>query len=272
MKRNLLIVLCIAATLVLFSGCAPNFCDPRIQHVQEHSVLPFIDGVFILTPSDFDEDSRASIFLNEGLDEQYRARSSPVIYYRAEIPYSRAEEFLDIMNSFSPVLVSSVISEWRDDEPFEGLTFWNSLYSLQLLIPNQMFTLELEGYPEITFAMYVYETDECGLLHFGLLGRIPHAWSDLGYYSLYRITLDELGELIQFVESLEIRYGLVHVTYRHPLDIFISSIADRFNIPPLAALIGIIVCVVILLIAIPIIIHRARKKIAKRSTQEETDD
>ena len=53
--RKLSLIFYIAVAFVLLSGCnaAPDFCADA-EHVQEHSVLPYSDGVFVLTPYDFE--------------------------------------------------------------------------------------------------------------------------------------------------------------------------------------------------------------------------
>ncbi|MCL2408744.1 MAG: hypothetical protein FWC96_03920 [Oscillospiraceae bacterium] len=286
MKRKLLIVLCITVVFVLLSGCSggPDFCDPSIEHGQEHTVLPFNDGMFILTPYDF-ETRWASFVFSEGFEHRLYRGIYHHVQYRATISYSHATEFLNIMNNFSPVLVSSIVTEGRDDSPFEELTYDNYLYFFLLNhIPNRTFTLEPETYPDFCVHMRAYQTDEYGLLYFSMFGskttQYPtHSYvsfSNMTHHSLYRITLDELGEFIQFAESLE-RYRLDgHGHPMRPIPL-LRRLLNRLGIPmrlwiPVVVGVPIIACVGTTVIIV-LIVRRCRKKKANTSVvQEETDN
>ena len=274
--------LCIIIALVLLSGCASAriHCCRRaeISSEQYMTVLPFIDGNFILTPCDFDEDRRAFLVFSEESEHRFSRGTHWFVYVVASISPTHVTEFLDMMNGFSPVLINSATADWRtDDYPFRGLTSDNSLYTLSFFnIPNRVFTHELEGYTAFSIRMAVFETGECGLLYFRLLGRRAHptysvTFSDLGYSSLYRITLDELSEFVEFAESLE-RFRSEHHGHENSL----IRLLRLLGVPeglyfhvifgvPIIVFIGIVVTIVL-------IVRRYRKKKASASTTQEEKD
>jgi len=280
MMKKYITYLCITAIFVLLSGCAggPNYCDTNIEHRPKHNVLPFNDGMFILTTSDF-EDREAALLFSEESQHRYSRGTHWHANYLTSISHSHAKDFLDIMNSFSPVLVSSVITditEWPYDEPFEGLTFDNSLYIFfHTNIPNLTFTLEMDGYNTFSIHMRVYQTNECGLLHFHLFGTNPVSGTDdisyIIYHSLYRISLDELGEFIQFAESLE-RFRIDVHGHEHPLRHLLRQLGVPIRLHTHAIIIVPIIIFISITVTIVLIVRRYRKKKAKISiVQEKTD-
>ena len=226
--HKLLIVLCIAAAFILFVGCASWQETAEIhcvscadcRQVHDLIVLPFYEDTFFLTLSEF-EAGYSPIGSGFRFDREGEERFDPrtgihwsTMYDGADF-CSRAAEFINLLNSLSPVLVSAIITDRAkeaDDNPFKGIERDNSLYSIVFnSIPNWTYAPEMDEYRSFHFRMVVYETAACGLLHFFMFGnryiQYPthtHSFmSDRVHHSLYRISLDELDEIIQFAESLE---------------------------------------------------------------------
>jgi len=269
--------LCITImALILFSGCARQqaasiHCCTRTEGTPEHdmTVLPFSDGTFILTPYDFDD---GGFVFNSGTEVSLDRRNGIIhyIFYRAIDFHLHSRVFINIMNNFDPVLVDSITTERRIHTPFYGIESNNYLYSFIINnVPNWACTLEMDEFSNFHLRMRVYETNECGLLHFFMHGSktvqrpaSSHVYrSDIAHHSLYRITLDELSEFIQFAESLEkvnwwSSHGHLPPAQRLLAQLFIIAIIFA----------GIIVCV-----ATVLIIRRHRKKKASASTTQDEE-
>jgi len=200
MKRSLLIVLCIAAALFALSGCTS----------QQRTILPFNNDIFILTPSDFEGRTFVLRFRETTVCEHFGTR------YHVEHEvftslFRSAPNFINLMNDFSPVFVSSTTTTRASTPPFAGVTFDNLLYSFMIdNVPNWMCVLEMDEFSSFHLRMRVFEADEYGLLYFYMFGFAPDRHtifpltSNMAHYSLYRITLGELHAFIEFVESLQV--------------------------------------------------------------------
>ena len=220
MKRNTLIALCIAVAFSLLGGSAcqtetaESYCRAYAEDMDEGSlpVLPFQDGAFIIAASDISEGRWFELRFSEGDEVNYDRRRGIYygIFYTA---FPHAAEFIGIMNGLSPVYIDSIINDFNDDRPpFGGIGHDDHLYSIMVNgVPNWTYVHEIGEFRNFHFRMRVYETGECGLLYFYMFGsdyvQYPtHThllMSDIMHHSLYRITLDELSELIQYAESLE---------------------------------------------------------------------
>ena len=263
MKRNMLIALCIAMAIIGGSACRPetaeSYCRAYAEGLNEGSlsVLPFQDGTFILAASDLSENSIILRF-SEGEEYNYDRRRGIGYgsFYQASL---QPEEFIGIMNGLSPVFIDSIINDFDDDRPpFGGIGHDDYLYSIMInAVPNWTYVHEIGEFRDFYFRMRVYETGECGLLYFYMFGSdyVQHpthshsTMSDVLHHSLYRITLDELSEFIQYVEGHE-RGGREwhgHVTRQYYL-------LHRYLIP---AIVGF--CVIIAFVATLLIIRKYRK-------------
>ena len=244
MRRKLVMGLCVVAAFFVLSGCAG-------RQEQNPTVLPFYDGVFILTPSDFDESRMFAFGFSEG--REYTGAYSGV-FYEAVGFCLRVADFIDMMNGFAPVLVDSITTDTEREAvrpPFRGINRDHYLYNVMINnVPNWVCALEMDEFSDFHFRMDVYETDEYGLLYFFMFGSKTiwypthsHSFmSDIVHHSLYRISLDELSEFIQFAESLE-RGGVSWTVFPDPYRFVREFI-------PLAVGIGVLVCIVILLVVV----------------------
>jgi len=166
----------ITVILVILSGCTSHDSNGENGHEQRQrqTILPFNDGVFILSLSDFDEGWFVGFTYSEGRQEwSDRFRGIGWFrFYQATNFLSYTSDFIDIMNNLSPVLVDSIAIERFDDPPFEGIAFDDFLYSFQLNeVPNWACAYEMDKFNEFSIRMRVHETGEYGFLHFVLWGR-----------------------------------------------------------------------------------------------------
>ena len=108
------------------------------------------------------------------------------------------------MNNLSPEFVDVVFSDITDNViPFDGLTHFNYLYSLQL--------------SDYSLRMYVHRTKDFGYLYFLIFKwEFIATEEEDGYnhmivkdnlrqHSLYRITIDELNKIIEVADGFEKR-------------------------------------------------------------------
>jgi len=135
MRCYLLILLCIVAVLFVLSGCGrQTYCRANAVHLPEYDpiILPFNDGIFMLTPLDFDESRSASVgFSNEHFDNFCRRSGTTMgVHVQSFNFHLHAGGFINIMNGISPVLVDSVTTTGArrtDTPPFRGLRHANVL-------------------------------------------------------------------------------------------------------------------------------------------------
>ena len=160
---------------------------------QGQTVLPFNDGTFIITSSYFDEHRDVWFRFSEGREnfDDYNG-----VFFEADNFHSHATAFVNTMNQISPTLVDYTTTEILDNPPFDEVTHDNYLYRLQI--------------SEFFIRMSVIEFDDYGLLYFYIFDAetIQHPdhtqvfHSDKRHHSLYRITLDDLDQIVRFAERL----------------------------------------------------------------------
>jgi len=201
----------ITVILVILSGCTNHDSNTEHKHKHRQAILPFSDGDFIISSSDFDEGRFVGFVYGEGWHEwsdTFRGIGG-FRYYQATNFLSYAEDFINIINGLSPILLNSIIVEGFDNPSFEDIALADFLYSLQFHgVFIWICAYEMDGFD---IRMSVHKNDEYGLLYFVLQGRkairypaqIYTSRSDVSHHSLYRITLSELDEIISFAENLE---------------------------------------------------------------------
>lgn len=204
---------------ICFSACI----TPDTQaddNTPMNMILPYDDdGVFIFTPSYFEEHRSITFRYAEGRKNFDEWNG---LYYTAANFSSYAVDFIDIMNRISPVLIDAVSTDASvSNIPFEGpvspdANNYNMLdnnISLGITHENYLYRLHISDYDYYDFHMRVHQTKDFGYLYFVIfewknISTEPDSAhflirGDIIFHSLYRITLDELEQIIEFAEGLE---------------------------------------------------------------------
>ena len=191
-----LIILILLATVCL-SACITQETPLPDDSTPVNAILPFDnDGIFIFTPAYLEEYHNVNFRYAEGRRNFDEWNGT---FYTAVNFHLYAADFVCIMNSLKPVLMDTIstnISGFHD--PFEGFTHENYLYRLHI-----------SDFDLYNFHMRVHKTEDFGYLHFSIFEwesvgpQHSIIRDDLRHFSLYRITLDELEQIIEFAEGLE---------------------------------------------------------------------
>ena len=201
------------AILILFVTVCLSACiAPDTQaddNTPANMILPYDDdGVFIFAPTLFEGHDRV-----RSSDIVFRYGEGKIIrelgeeFYTAKDFQSHVADLINIMNSINPILADSISTDAADHNiPFEGFTDDNYLYSLHI-------TPHINNVDDYNFRMRVHKAKDFGYLYFTIFKweRVeiePDFYrsvirDDLRFHSLYRITLDDLEQIIEFAEGLE---------------------------------------------------------------------
>ena len=200
-------VLILFVTVCLSACIAPD--TQADDNTPANMILPYDDdGVFAFTFTSSNFESRDIILIyGEG---RINSRYGGGTYYIGGNFCSYIADFVNIMNRLEPVLIDVISTDTSGftrpfgvtHEPFEGFTHDNYLYWIRI-----------SDFDYYNFYMKVHKTEDFGYLHFSLSeweslpdddGFCRVAVRDgLYFHSLYRITLDELEQIIEFAEGLE---------------------------------------------------------------------
>lgn len=196
---KIFLLLCMA--IIFLSGCngeSVSINNPRDivcedNQQQGQTVLPFNNGSFILTRSYFDEHRNHWFRFSEGREnfDDYNG-----VFFEADNFLSHSTAFVNTMNRMSPTLINSITTERLDEPPFDEVTHDNYLYRLQISeFFIRMDVLKFESYGLLYFYMFdvevIHHSDHTQVLH-----------SDVRHHSLYRITLDDLNQIVRFAKRL----------------------------------------------------------------------
>jgi len=187
--------------------------------------LPFDeDGTFIVTPQFYYEQGEISSFGNFSFSEVERTRTTMSGYNAADF-HLHTGEFIELMNSFSPILVDAVSVSTAG-----GLNWLSNPFRLQMRGRSMYFWGHNDIYAKmIGIRMTVYQSRGYGYLFFSVSHREgPNSWEirdNLMFHSLYRITPSDLARFSEFAERLErVRWFVMGLgAARPPYGLFILA-------------------------------------------------
>ena len=217
MRRITILCAAIAICIVSLAACAGGnspvcegrYClcpqpDERFANIR----LPYCNGVFMFTPSCFEEINRSntvSFRFSEGRwVRDWNGFHGDGGNYVASNIIANIANFVAVMNSISPVLVDAVATDTHAI-PFEGFSHDGYMYTL---------------HAPLHITIRIYSGVNHGYLYFNLSGRET---SGLHYHSLYRITAAELIRIRNFAQRLD-RFMRKWTATPESVDISISDV------------------------------------------------
>jgi hypothetical protein len=206
-------ILILFAVICLSACITPNTQadDNTLDNTPATMILPYDDDIFIFTPAYFEEDRVVTFRYAEGRENFDEWNG---VYYTAANFSSHAADFIDVMNRISPVLMDAVFTDASvSNIPFEGPVSPDA--DEQYPVGNQtrgsyLYRLHISDFDYYDFHMRVHQTEDFGYLYFAIFeweevepDSAHYLIRDIIFHSLYRITLDELEQIIEFAEGLE---------------------------------------------------------------------
>lgn len=182
------IVLATAVMSIIEENRRPLIVDGDVM-------LPFENGRFVVTDENI---SYSWLPFSFGVSQFQIRRGGVNHHYVAS--HLHQDEFLYIMNVISPVLINAAITDNSDRFREERRT------PFHVTEDTQIFDYHNHG-ENFAISMKVHETKYHGYLYFLIIERYTitngNYRSKLSHHSLYTITLDELEQLTNLIDSIE---------------------------------------------------------------------